>query len=692
MRPKLFLYSLLIISLFCSIYFSVEYNSFIQTREDQSKELGIAAVNRLGQKVDSLAANFLKNVQHTKEEILSFNTEAQLIQNLANAKGVYPNVLGITLAFEPGFFNGKERFAPYYDYSIDSVIYVEDSYDYTDSTLATAKWYTDGIKLSEGHWSKPYFAQAAQEMLIDYVIPLKANGKNIGILDFSLALTNITGLMQNLSLGESGYSFIYDPDGTIISHPNLDNLLSNVFTIVDGKDEDIIEAYKTQNEGAVKYMSSYTFNESWFFFKQSELTYWKYVLVLAESDLLGTSDFIRKKTIQTGIAYGLFVLFSFLLIINIQKVSKQKLWYASMLYSLIILANIVLICYLNLATDFSKLRDSEERIVNPSVLKKYVDEYDEELYSVDRERYTKVPLGVYVESFEIKTSFEASVSGKVWLKYPNELFEEANPAIYFGSASAMDLRPVVLDVLYETQEEDYRLIMYKFRVTIEEDFSYEQFPFEENDLSLILSYPDPKKNILFVPDLASYDVLNPSVKPGLKPTVSTPTSTTVSSFFTLQMVDTRTNFGSALAITDRPALKYTIVIKRRFLSPIIANIIPIMVVALIMFLVLYISSRDEEKRSGMNVMNVVQSAAGFLFILILAHVNERGRIQTPEITYIELFFFCTYGLIVLEAILLSVFLRGSKHRFFKLDNLRMKVLFWPLLLTSWYISTLVWFY
>lgn len=683
---------LLITSIAISSYFLVEYNSFINQRENRSKTLGTEAANRLTNQVDSLAASFLERVEVTKKEILAFKTEEDLYQNLANAKNTYPNVHGITVAFEPGFFNGKERFSPYYDYSFDSIIFVEESYDYTDTTLATAKWYTDGIKQKEGHWSKPYFAQAAQEMLIDYVIPLKVDGENIGVLDFSLALTSITNLMQRLSLGESGYAFIIDDDGTIISHPDINNLLESVYTTLDGKNDKVVEAYKTQDQGAVRYMSTYTFNDSWFFFKQSELTQWKYVLVLAESDLLGTSDFIRKKTIQLGIAISLILLFAFLLIIDIRKLNRQKLWYASVIYSLIILSNIILICYLNLATDFSKLSDSEERIVNPSVLKKYVDELDEQLVAIDRQRYTKVPLGLYVESFEIKTSFEASVSGKVWIKYPNELLEVAEPAIYFGSASAMDVRPIVLDKLYESQEEDYLLIQYKFRVTIEEDFSYEQFPFEENDLSLSLSYPNPEKNILFVPDLASYDVLNPSAKPGLKPSVNTPSSTTISSFFTLYKEETRTNYGSTLTITDRPILKYTIVIKRRFLSPVIANLIPILVVALIMFLVLYISSRDEEKRSGMNVMNVVQSAAGFLFILILAHVNERGRIQTPEITYIELFFFCTYGLIVLEAILLAAFLRGSKHRFYKLDNLRMKVLFWPLLLTSWYISTLVWFY
>ena len=50
-------------------------------------------------------------------------------------------------------------------------------------------------------------------------------------------------------------------------------------------------------------------------------------------------------------------------------------------------------------------------------------------------------------------------------------------------------------------------------------------------------------------------------------------------------------------------------------------------------------------------MNVVQSFAGFLFILVLAHVNERNRIQTPEIAYLELFYFTMYVFITVAVAL-----------------------------------------
>jgi hypothetical protein len=135
------------------------------------------------------------------------------------------------------------------------------------------------------------------------------------------------------------------------------------------------------------------------------------------------------------------------------------------------------------------------------------------------------------------------------------------------------------------------------------------------------------------------------------------------------------------------------VVKRIYLNPFIANMIPILIVALIMFVVLYVSSNQEDGRSGLTTMNVIQSSAGFLFILLLAHVNERNRIETPEIAYIELFYFSMYLYITLQTLALATMFRGVDWKLFRYeDNLILKLSFWPTLLTIWYVFTLARFY
>jgi hypothetical protein len=251
----------------------------------------------------------------------------------------------------------------------------------------------------------------------------------------------------------------------------------------------------------------------------------------------------------------------------------------------------------------------------------------------------------------------------------------------------------VSQIVSETEYDDYILVTWSFRATLEQDFSYRQFPFEQNDIKVVILYPDFSKNILLVPDLDSYDILNPSVKPGLNADITVPSSNTISSFFTFETIDYKTNFGNEAQTKNQPALTFNMVAKRVWLSPFIANIIPILIVALIMFIVLYASSIKEHGRSGMTTMNVIQSSAGFLFILLLAHVNERNRIETPEIAYIELFYFSMYVFITLETVALAMLFRGSSSKLFGYgDNLVLKLLFWPVLVSVWLVVTLVRFY
>jgi len=92
-------------------------------------------------------------------------------------------------------------------------------------------------------------------------------------------------------------------------------------------------------------------------------------------------------------------------------------------------------------------------------------------------------------------------------------------------------------------------------------------------------------------------------------------------------------------------------------------------------------------------MNMNHSAAGFLFILLLAHVNARNRIETPEITYIELFYFSMHLYITMQTIALATMFHGVDWKLFRYeDNLTLKLLFWPVLLPLWFACTLARFY
>jgi hypothetical protein len=530
-------------------------------------------------------------------------------------------------------------------------------------------------------------------MVVDYGVPLVgSSGDVIGIVDYAIALSDFTQIVDSLSVGEAGYGFTYEPGGAILTHPNPKFLLYNVYQLKDGKDEEIIAKLRDEPEGVVAYDSTYTYKYSWFFFRQLESTGWKSVLVFAADDLLGASDEGRRKIIHIAISVSLLLVTILVSALGINRYNSRKLWWLVMALSTIVVANIIIIWYLNLITDFSLFDSEQERIVNQTIQKKYTERYDQYLNKLANTTYTKVPTGIFIESYELK-SFEASIIGKLWMKYPKSLYASAPPAFYFPDVSAIETRGLVSQIVSETEADNHILVTWNFRATLEQDFSYRQFPFEQNDIKVVIFYPDFSKNILLVPDLGSYDILNPSVKPGVNANITVPSSNTISSFFTFENIDYKTNFGNEAQTKNHPALTFNMVAKRVWLSPFIANIIPILIVALIMFIVLYASSNKEHDRSGLTTMNVIQSSAGFLFILLLAHVNVRNRIDTPEIAYIELFYFSMYVFITLETMALAMLLSGSGSKLFGYgDNLVMKLLFWPVLVSIWLLLTLVRFY
>jgi hypothetical protein len=604
-----------------------------------------------------------------------------------------PLLLGVTVAFEPGVYDRKERFAPFFNKHRDEFQFVEDNYDYTDRKLETARWYVDVVESGQARWSKPYFAEAAEAMVVDYGVPLRSHrGQVVGMVDYTITLSDFAHIVDALSVGESGYRFIFEPGGAILAHPDPENLLENVFQLKDGKDEAILAALRNESEGVVAYNSTYTYKHSWFFFRELASTGWKSVLVFAEDDLLGASDLGRKKLINICLGASLLVLLLLAFALRLDRDHPARLWGVVAAVSVVIIGNIVVIWYLNLTTDFSLLDNDREPVVNRSILSKYIERFDEDLSGLEQTEYQKVPVGILIDSYEMR-SFEASLIGRLWMKYPKLLSATAPPDFYFPEVSAIESRGQVTEKISEVDQGDHILISWRFRVTLEQDFSYRQYPFEQNDIRIRLLYPDFDKNILLVPDLDSYAVLNPSPRPGLNPDIRVPSSLTLASFWSFDPLDYKTDFGSETLFRDHPALTFNINIKRVWQSPFIANIIPILIVALIMFIVLYVSSTKEEPRVGLTTMNVVQSSAGFLFILVLTHVNERARIETPEIAYIELFFFTMYLYISLQAIALAALFQQVNWRVLTIgDNLILKLLFWPLLLATWLGITLLRFY
>lgn len=232
----------------------VTYN---RDREQASTALGREAGQRVAQTLDEQLLAIAKRAREYARRVSDIRDETELLDSLREESRSVSMLLGVTVAYEPGVFQGRERFAPFFNKDRNEFQFVEQSYDYREPGLATARWYTGIANAGQASWSSPYYAQAAQAMVVDYGVPLMdAQGAVIGVVDYTISLNDLTRAVDSLSVGETGYGFIYDTRGAILSHPDPANLMQNIFQLQDGKTPQILDKLRHDAEGVVAYRST----------------------------------------------------------------------------------------------------------------------------------------------------------------------------------------------------------------------------------------------------------------------------------------------------------------------------------------------------------------------------------------------------------------------------------------------------
>ena len=268
-----------------TVYSVYDLQTYKESRKERSLEVGRRAGIRVAEALDETLFSVSKRAVEYAEEVRTIDAEAALLESIRSESARFPFVIGVTVAFEPNAFEGRKLYSPFFNKARGEFQFVEESYDYTSRDTKAAKWYTAVVDAGAARWSEPYFAKAAQTMLVDYGVPLRNDsGEIIGIVDYAITLSDFTRIVDAISVGEAGYGFTYDQTGAILSHPNPAFLLENVFQLRDGKDEAILESLRDDSEGVVAYNSTYTYTYSWFFFRELESTGWKSVLVFTEDD------------------------------------------------------------------------------------------------------------------------------------------------------------------------------------------------------------------------------------------------------------------------------------------------------------------------------------------------------------------------------------------------------------------------
>lgn len=643
-------------------------------------------INLTLQEVMDVGTAFAKKLEtnsYSKEELEGLIEEES--KNL-------PHILGVTVAYQPYAFNDvTELYAPYYDKKQGAVLEIGSLYDYTDASLNTTKWYTQ-IRDHGNKWVEPYYAKGAQALVADYGIPFYykkgvKKGQFKGMVSMTISLKQFTQLIHNLSLGKTGYGFVTSKANRILAHP-IDTYVGvttlNEISEKETKTE-LKAAYKKSingNTGYTDYFDEERKQKSLFFYDKISVNDWRIGVLFFSEDLIGKTTDLKQKSIAISIVLSVLLLSLLAIFYNRDYLSVREIWYLSFFATLILLANLFYVGYLqHEQSDVLVLSESPPVYDNATLSSIVNSEKQNRKASLN-----VVKTGIYIEEIEFHDSYNVNLSGVIWQKYDTSYVNNVAVGFKFPQASPF------AESLYieETNREiidDYVLVSSQFRITSRMNFDYSYYPFDKRNLNLEIQPLKAKDNLLFIPDLDSYKYTNPRLKNGLSPNVDLSGNDIIETYFSYRFMTYNTNFGysKASAYSEVPELHFNINLKRVLITSFVTYLIPIFVTLVLIFIMIFSTSKSKDK---MVDSGIVQGMAAFFFVLIFSHIDLRKNIDTADLIYMEYFYFVTYIMIILSTFNLITYSRTSNRLFDYENNLIVKATFWPVFLVLVLIITL----
>jgi hypothetical protein len=624
-------------------------------------------------------------------------TEEQLVELLREAILSDDACYGGTVAYEPNRFDPDRRlYAPYLARKNGEMTFlrIEESYDYTDPSQ---EWYWKA--LAEGpRWSEPYFDTSVGDVLMTtYSSVFHDEGAPQGVVTIDVSMDVIRQIVRSLDLGGIGYALLLSDQGRFLYHPNEDLVLSgaNVLEVTERSGDAELHELATKilegDSGIDDHTGPLTGLDTWFVYEPVTTTGWSLVGAYVKKDAPIDTAVLRHWQIRIGASLVVFVATALALLLNVRAGDRRRLWAYSILISLLLVVGIGF-------TWRAALRfDSDENVsglivTDGSGLKSF----EQTTADQSRERLTEPPIflptGVLIDSLRFDGGTDIDVRGYVWQRYDAETHSQVVRGVSLAGVAEQRIGDPQIERLGEKE-----IVRWPFEVAQRVRFENSKYPLMRERFALRIVPRDIASNVMLVPDLEAYPVLSPTTLPGLDENVFLPGWEITRTFFELREQAPVTNFGLGNSSTNEtfPSLYFNIEVRKEFSDTFVSNLVPLIIVGLVIFLVLLINEREEERillmRTGPGFN--LSIAGTLLFVAVFSHIGARQKIAAQEIIYLEYFYIVMYFALLWVAVNSILFVRWPESKFIQFEhNLLPKVLFWPVTLGALWLVTLLTFY
>ena len=366
----------------------------------------------------------------------------------------------------------------------------------------------------------------------------------------------------------------------------------------------------------------------------------------------------------------------------------------------------------------------EIRVDDHASLKKALDERDTiEFRNGDP---LQIPTGFFIQSIDFRDANDVNVTGYIWLRFydsaekiherirtckrqvifPEEVnsggtkFIEIYETRIDGDSKTKDVKDVKHlepDAEGRGSGDAYTLIGWNFDVTLRQNFDYSKYPLDRQNIWLRVWFGDFDfdDQVILVPDLDSYG--SPLEKKfGTDEGFFEGGWEIEETFFSYHNHSYSSTFGWPRNPKEEKykELYFNVKIRRNFRNPFIINLIPLLVIAILLFAQLMTITGDENRKDklGFNTSGTIATCSALFFVVMLAHIQIRSQFAGSGLVYLEYFYLIMYIVILLVSVNAYIFSLGEIKHFnfvYYHDNFISKVAFWPVVLWMMALITLV---
>lgn len=601
---------------------------------------------------------------------------------------------GIGVAFAPHEYNKKDTFHATYivkDAHGFKTIDMQKYYNYADT-----EWYQSafGKKIT---WMKPFLEVSTNTYVLRVVAPIYRFDTSlntripIGVFFVDISRPDINMLVNKTIYDTNTYAFLMSFDNTLISYP-IESYLDTYKTLfgisqLPGKKEwhQIQNDIERKRGGITTFSDSLSQESSWVAFEPLGISDWCIVYVTHQESLLSIQS-IRHNAIQlASLACALILYLLGLLTYLLQLKHKKNIFVAS-----------TTLCFLSLTIFQLYLTTNKAHASNQTIIKSEIDLARFKDFQQQRDKQLRkpnalyIPTGIIINNLLMRSNNKLEVQGLIWQKYGPDMKNIKKEVDFVNTES------IKLTELYQTKEGDTITIGWSFHTILNTVFDQSKYPFNILQLDIQLFHPNFEKNIILIPDFGSYGQHEIDTSIGISTKIVLEKGLHIGdSYFFYVTKNNPSSLGLSNAVRQQefPDLSLQVDIAQGIVNPLIAYLLPLLIISLILFYILLEENHLTSDDTIMRISLLGQTAALFL-ALVFAHNSLRSFLKISTIAYLESYYFIIYAFTFLVAS--GCMLRSKKDdkkiSLFVHFYHNLTYAYWPLIFVIIYIVTLYFFY